>query len=886
MSAPRKGIRPPRLAEKLLSALVGHDARGRSILGDAHEEMVDRARLGAPLAAYLWYWGYVLRFMVTYGAGGSGGSGSGLGLMAGIRHAARALVRRPGLALTVVVTLALGIGATTLTFALVDGVLLRPLPYNAPDELVHLSRVDPDWFDGPATASDAGGWYATPPATFLDWQSRTHSFAEIGAYAGASGFLQTSDEPVRIVGAMATSGVFAALGIPAFRGRTLLPEDDELGAEPVILLSHGLWMRQFGGDPTVLGRSLRIDNTSYKVVGVMPADFAFPSEATDFWMPGGDGFALNENRNGGYLHAVARLAPGATLEDARQDMRRVTDEMAQAHPVEAEFEALVFPLRDVTVARASAGLLLLLAAALVVLLVGCVNVTSLLLSRSAERRREFAVHAALGAGSGRLAGLVLGESLLLSSVGGVLGCALAWGSLGPFLRALPMSVPRVSEISIDIRVVTAALILTVGLGVVVALIPALRTGRTELNTTLRGGAHGTTADKGVLRGHGTLIVAEVALAVVLLSASGLFLESHRISSRQDPGFDPSDAISFYLSVPALREADGVERTQFFAELVSRLEAIPGVGMVALASQMPVGGPYSLPPAGVQTGEGVEETIIHSSVVSPSYFDVMDIPLLSGRGFNASDVDGAAPVTVVSEALARRYWPGEDPVGKRIRIGGEDDGVWHDVVGMVGNVRYAYARPEAVEYYRATSQYPLSAGSLVMEVSGPAPDVAPAAAAVVRQLLPDVPISVAPLDQRMRRDTNFRWARLAALILSGLGGVAVFLSLLGVYSVLSYAVVRRTRDIGIRVSLGGTAPEILREVLGGFLALAGLGVAVGVALAAASASVVKSALVGEAPSGPGILLTVSGMVLLTVVCASLIPAMRALRTDPLVAFKAD
>jgi len=883
MTPRAEGPRPPRFAERILEFLVGRDPTGRSILGDAREEMATRWKHRSRVLAALWYWGYVARFAFTYRGGGGR---SGLSLGAGLRHAARGLSRRPGFALVVMVTLAVGIGATTLAFAMVDGVLLRPLPYPDSEELVNLSRLDPDWFSTPPTAADASGWFATPLATFFDWEERSHAFSHLGAFASASASLEGGEEPVRVRGAVVTSGVFAALGVAAEVGRYVVRQDDVLGAAPVAVLSHGLWMRRFGGDPEAVGRTIRLDDTEYTVVGVMPQTFGFPSESTELWVSFSDDQRRSEVRSAGYLNAVGRLAPGVALAEARADMRRVTAEITAIHPEERDFEVLVFPLQEITVAGARLGLLLLLGSALMVLLVGCANVTSLLVTRSAERRREFAVHAALGAGSGRLAGLVLGESLILAALGGLLGGFLAQVSLAPFIAALPMVVPRASEIAIDGRVVLMVVALTVGLAVLVALLPALQVGRSELNATLREGEHGGAEGRRGLRSHGIIVAAEVALAVLLLSVSGMFLQSYRLSVARDPGYDFDGAVSMYVSVPRLQQADGDEQRTFFDDLTRRLASVPGAEGVALASQMPLMGSYSMPPAGVDTPEGVEETILHSSVVSRGYFEVMGIPVLAGRSFDATDVGGSTPVAVVSQALAQRYWPGESPLGKRIRIGTESDGVWHEVVGMVGNVRYGFARSEALEYYRVAAQYPRADFNVVLRAKGDLGAAAAAASAVIRELLPNVPVSVEPLQDRVRNDRNYRWARLASILLGGLAGVAVLLAVLGIYGVLSYAVVRRTREIGIRVSLGGTAGEILRSVLGVLLGSSGVGVALGLGLAVATRSVVRSALVGAVPTGPWILLGVTALVLVTVAVASLIPALRALRVDPVVAFKVE
>lgn len=887
MSARHDVPNPPTLAERILTRLVGSGARGRTILGDAREEMTARWSRGQRLRAAVWYWFYVARFAVTYGGGVSARTPSGLGLRTAVRQSARSLIRRPGFSTTVILTLGLGIGAATVAFALVDGALLRPLPYDAPQELVLVSRLNPKWFGGSVTPAIAGAVSATPSATFFDWKRRSRVFTALGAYQYSMGLsLQDGGEPVRITANRVTSGVFAALGVPAQVGRHLLEEDDAVGAAPVAVLSHGLWMRRFGGDPGIVGRSIRIDGHSFAVVGVMPSDFEFPSPSTDVWLPFGDGILLREARNGGDLRAIGRMAHGVDLDGAREDMRSVTRQLAALYEDERDSQVFVFPLKEVMVARASSGLLLLLGAALVMLLVGCVNVTNLFLGRSVERRPEFALHAALGAGSRRLAGLVLGESLLLASVGGLLGGVLAQLALRPFLAALPMAIPRAGEIAIDGRVVLAIALLTAGLALAVALVPALRTSRTDLNAVLRTGGQGGGGGRRSLRSHGFLVVAEVAMAVLLLSTSGLFVESHRLSSTRPRGFDARDVFASHLSPPELSGADAEERRAFFDNLLERTEAIPGVTDAAVVSEMPLTDDYSTPPVSVETDEGVEDAAIHTSVVSTDYFAVLDIPVLAGRGFRPSDAAGTVPVIVVSKAMAERYWPGQDPIGKRIRLNSGEGAPWREVVGMVDNIRYGFASGEVAEFYRPFAQDPYPFAWVVLKTRAGVAGVAEAARVAIREVVPTVPVSVVSLEAMALSEQDYRWSRMAALLLTGLAGTAVLLAVLGIYGVLSYAVVRRTRDIGIRVSLGGTRGSILRSVLGRFLTLAGVGIVLGLGLSVASGSLARTALVGAMPAGHWILAGVSAVVLATVTVASLVPAIRVLRVDPLVAFKAD
>lgn len=888
MSGPREGICPPKLAEWLLSRIVGTGPGGRSILGDAREELASRGDRGSRWAAELWYWGYVLRFAVTYRSGGREPRGRGLrGLGWDFRRSVRVLVRQPWMSLAVVGTLAVGLGATTLAYAVMDGVLLRPLPYPAGEELVDISRVDPEWFGGPPSAANAGNVFATPPATFFDWQRMARSsFTAMGAYAVDGRSLTGAGEPLRVLGAVTTSGVFAALGVPPLIGRHLLSEDDAIGAPPVLVLSHGFWLRRFGGDPGIVGRQVYLDGIAHTIIGVMPQGFFFPVESADFWVGFDDDARTSTRRNAGYLHAVARLAPGASVRQARAEMTEITARLAQVEPEERDFEAHVFSFHELLTAGVRPGIVLLLCAAAVVLLVGSTNVTNMLLSRVTERRREFAVHAALGAGRGRLAGLVLWESLTLAVIGGLAGFVLTLVGLRPFLSVLPMVIPRAGGIAVDHRVLMVTLAVSVVTGLLLAALPAVRSGSLRVNAVLRDGGHGATGGRSSARARGLLVVSEVALAVLLLSVSGLFVQSFLLSIRQDRGFDAEDLLTMQLSLPSTRATSIEDVRSFFSDLLERVRAIPGVTEAGLGTQMPLVGGYSSPPASVETVHGIEEAIIHTSVVTPSYFAVMGIPVISGRGLLPTDRAGTVPVVVVSEAMARRFWPGESAIGKRVRLDDTPDAAWREVVGVVGSVRYSFAADQAVEYYRPWAQNPIPYAVVVMKALPGARGAATAIVRAVHDIEPTLPVTVTPMTERAQRDQAFRWARVASLILTVLAGTATLLAILGVYSVLAYGVVQRTREIGIRVSLGGTHVEILRAVLGRGLLMAAIGAVLGLALATGTGTVVRSALVGVSPADQWVLVGVTGVVIVTAAIASLVPALRAVRVDPLVALRGD
>jgi len=895
MSAQEGRTRPPKLPERFLRWVVGSTPDALSIIGDAREEFQARGRM-ARLGPTLWYWTYVIRFTVAFWAGGSArASSSGgtndprvgfNGLVLDLRRSARVLFRRPWLSGAVVTTLALGIGTTTLAYALVDGVLLRPLPFPASEELVDVSRVDPEWYGPNPTAAQAGNVFATPAATFFDWERAATSFSSLGAYAGTVRTFMGDDRPERIVGAVATAGLFETLAVPAAHGRHLVASDDAMGAPPVVVLSHGLWSRRYGFDTRILGRSIRVDGVPTEVVGVMPPGFVFPRESTEFWRSFDDDSRSEPMRMGGYLHALGRLAPGVSLERAQGEIAAVQARLGEDYAAEADFIAVAFSRHELVVARVRPGLLLLLGAAAIVLLVGCANVANLLLTRATERRRELALHAALGASRGRLARLLIGESVLLSLLGGSVGIVLATAALRPFVAAFPMALPRTTSIQIDMRVLVASLLVSVGTGLLLGLLPVLRARRMDLEQILRDGGNKSTGGRHQSRSHALLVVCEVALSVLLLSTAGVFVQSYLNEAGQERGFTQEDIYTFRVSIPTEGRGSAEEVRTFFTRLARESGSIPGVLSVAMAHQMPYSGCCSSPPASVATNEGIEEGIIHTASVTPSYFETMGIPILAGRSLLSTDRAEGPPVVVVSEAMARRYWPAEDPIGKQVRLDTDEDPVWQEVVGVAGNVRYGFGSAESVEFYRAFEQSPYSSQAVILRTAPGVAGVAAAAERAVHDLEPDLPVTFNALVDLVASDRGYRSARVGAIILLVLATVATGLAILGVYSVLAFAVVRRTREIGIRVSLGGSTFGILRDVLGGGLAMTTLGIVVGLALSVGAAATLRSALTGVGTVNAWVLLGVVATMLLTSMIACLLPAWRATRIDPVVAFREE
>jgi putative ABC transport system permease protein len=492
----------------------------------------------------------------------------------------------------------------------------------------------------------------------------------------------------------------------------------------------------------------------------------------------------------------------------------------------------------------------------------------------------------LGADRGRIAGLLLSESVLLAVLGGIGGVILARAVLQPFVSAFPMALPRTMDIQMDPRVVLVSFVATVATGLLLGLLPVLRSSRMDLNSVLRDGGHGSAGGRRSARTQGLLVVSEVALSVLLLGTSGIFVESYLNSARQDRGFVSEDVLIFRMNLPEGRAESPADVRLFYTQLEERLATIPGVLSVGMAQQMPYGGCCSSPPASVETTEGVLEVTIHNPAVTPGYFETMGIPIVRGRSLLGDDRSDGAPVVVVSEAMAARYWPGEDPIGKRVRHESGEDARWADVVGVSANVRYQFGGSEFVEYYRAFEQSSYASQSITLKVASGATGVADAASRAVHALDPTIPVNVRSLTELSRRDSQYRSARLGSLILVVLAAVATGLAILGVYSVLAYSVMQRTREIGIRVSLGGTRLQVLRTVLGRGLVMSGVGVVVGLGLSIAAAALLRAGLVDVGAVNPRVLVAVTAMMIGTSVVASLLPALRAVRVDPLVAFRED
>ncbi len=797
-----------------------------------------------------------------------------------LRFALRMLARSPGFALVAVLTLALGIGANSAIFSVVSGVLLRPLPYAEPDALVSV------WPEG-----------AFPRGGFLAFREEARSFAAVAGYGVATELtLFDRGEPARLEGTETTANLFRVLGVDAALGRTFLAEEEEPGAERVVLLSHALWRQRFGGDPSAVGRSVRLDGVSHTVVGVMPADFRFPSSATQLWTPvpfdPGDRIGMWSER---WLNPVARLRPGADLSLAQAEVDAFMPRLREMFPWDMPDGygrgAAVVPLRDEVVGDVRPMLLLLLGAVGLVLLIACVNVANLLLARAAARQREIAIRGALGAGRGRLVRQLLTESVLLSVLGGALGLGVGAAGVELLTATLPADTPRLEEVRIDVGVLgfTAALALLTGL--LFGSLPALRTSHFGLKAALIEG--GRTAGGGRSRRGlaSALIAAEMALAVVLVIGAALLVRSFWNVVQVDPGFQTGNVVSALVAPSESRLGDDAARRDFFARLEERLAALPGVSAVSATSQLPFaegiyGSVFVIEGRPDPATRGGDWPLADAApVVGADFLRTLGIPLLRGRGFTDADREGAPGVVLVSEALARRHWPGEDPIGGRIRFPGAGE-EWRAVVGVVGDVKWERLTEEG----RSALYTPLAQGRtgpmrVVAKTTGDPRTLAASLRGIVAALDPQTPVSdVRTVDQRI--SSSVERPRFAMLLLAAFAGVALLLGAVGIYGVIAYTVGQRTREIGVRMALGARSGDVLRLVLaqGAGLALAGVALGVGIALAVTQA--LRSLLFGVGAADPLTFALVPLLLVGVALLASWIPARRAARVDPMVALRSD
>ena len=800
-----------------------------------------------------------------------------------LRAGARAVGRSPGFAVAAVAVLALGIGAGTAVFTVVDAVLLRPLPYADPDRLVVLWQTD---------VEQKAALVEVSLGEIDDWRRQARSFAALGAVT-ATNFrvnLLGGEEPEQVEGALVLADVLPLLGVEPLVGRGFRPQDDAPGAEPVVLLSHRLWQRRFGGDPDVVGTSLTVDEGPATVVGVLPPDLLLP-EGADLWANMGPLNGAEEVRRIRILKGVARLAPGADLASARREMDLLVQRLERQKPHGSKgLRARVVPLAEALWGEARPALWVLAAAVGFLLLVACVNVASLLLARAADREREVAIRAALGAGRGRLIRELLAESAVLAAAGGALGAAVAvWGTRG-LVALAPAAVPRLEHAAVDGRALAFALLASLVTVILCGLTPALRASRAEPAAALADG--GRTSD-GTRRARlrATLVVGEVALSLVLLASAGLLVRSFARFAALDPGFDPEGVLTARIQVSPASYPSPAERAVFLRGLFEKIEALPGVESAAVVQLRPLSDPigwdFSFTVEGQTAAEQATNPPSNYEAASPRYFETMRIPLVAGRAFTEGDGPEAPPVAIVSRSLAERFWPGRDPIGQRLKVGrpGEMDEPWRTVVGVVGDVRYRSWDSVWMDFYVPYGQWSFQRLDLVVRAAGDLDALVPELRRAVLAADPELPLaSVTTMEEAVARAVAR--PRFVALVLGLFAAAAALLAAVGIYGVVAWSVARRTREIGVRRALGAQGVDVLRLVLGQAAGLTMAGVAIGLGLALAATRAIGGLLYGIGPSDPGTFAMVVAALGAVGIGAGCLPARRALRVEPVVALKTE
>jgi putative ABC transport system permease protein len=808
-------------------------------------------------------------------------------LAADVRYALRTLRRNPGFAIVVLLTLALGIGANAAIFSVVDAVLLQPLPYHDADRLMVIwgDLKRPGLNDIPTSAGE-----------YVDYRDRSHAFEQVAAYDTVGFNLTGGGEPERVEGAVVTTTLFALLGGAAQIGRTFVAAEDQPGRDDVVVLSHSLWTRRFSANPAIVGQTIPVDGRPTQVVGVMPAAFQFPDRSIEIWKPFLlDAEALSDNNRGSHGYtALARLKAGVSRQQAQADLNAVTAAFKAEHPGNYRngFGAWLRPLREEVVGDTGRPLVMLLGAVAVVLLIACANVANLLLARAASRRKEIALRTALGASRGRLVRQLMTESVLVSAIGGLIGLGLAAWGVDLLVASAPDSIPRIQEVGVDARVAGFTALVSLATGLVFGLAPALRASRAPLNDALKEGGR---AGGGGVHGFAgrALVVSEVALSLVLLIAAGLLIHSFTRLQDVAPGFDSSRLLTLRLSLPESRYTTFHKGQSFFDEFFAGLRRSPGVRGVAATNALPfsgLGGSRTFHVEGREEKRPEDQPEEQLRIVTDGYFSAMGIPIVAGREFTERDSLTQPRVAVVNDALARKHWPHESPIGKRVSFS-TNEPHWYEIVGVAGNIKHraleAADRPELYVPYRQ----PLFAGWTVrpmyVMVRTSADPVSTAAMVrhEVARLDRDQPISdVRTMDERIGRSLSSR--RFSMVLLALFAGLALTLAAVGIYGIVAYSVTERTHEIGVRVALGAQRRDVMAMVVGQGMAMTVAGTAIGVAASAALARLMSSLLFGVSTVDPVTFVAIPLLLIAVALAACYVPARRATRVDPLQTLRSE
>jgi putative ABC transport system permease protein len=796
-----------------------------------------------------------------------------------VRHAIRMLSHNPGFSLVALLTFAIGIGVNTAVFSVFNGVLLRPLPYPEPD------RITMVWLDNRRLGIRED---ITSHPNFRDWRDQNASYAHLAAVTPTSFSLTGSDEPERLSGAQATANFFDVMGVRPLLGRVFDESHETPGKDLVVVLSYGLWQRKFGGASDVLGRTVVLSGRPYEIIGVMPSDLRVPEKA-QLWKPLAPSDDLRNARGSFWLPVIGRLKPGVPVEQAQTEMSGISARLEEQYPSNRGYGAYVVPLHRQLVGDIERSLIVLLSAVGFVLLIACANLGNLILGRTAARRKELAIRTALGAKRGTLIRQIVTEALVLSVAGSVLGLVLANWTIGFFLTLGDESIPRTESITIDGRVLAFTLLLAGISALLAGVIPALHASRAVVVESLREGGRegGPVASR---RTRSALVAAEVALAFVLLAGAGILMRTLWSMQQVDRGFSPEGIAVATVSLPGTLFPKPPDVRGFYDRLLEAVRALPGVESAATTTGvlLPL-----LANSGIFSFEGKplppEEARIEFpvEVVSPGFFETLRISLASGRTFTHQDHADAPRAVIINESLAQFGWPGEDPIGRRMRAGDEESTApWLTVVGVIRDIRRSdVTRAIRPELYMCALQSTPRTQTLLVRTAGNPSAILPAIRAEVRKLNPQLPLFEAGTLQSELSDT-LNQPRFRAVLLAGFAMIALMLATIGIYGVTAHAVGQRRHEVGIRMALGATAPEVLTMIMGQHLRPALLGVALGVAGAIALSRFLKALVYGVGASDPVTLVVMGSALVAAAAAACWIPARRATRVDPLIALRAE
>ena len=805
-------------------------------------------------------------------------------LLSDLRYGLRMLASTPRVTVAALLSLALGIGASTAVFTVINAVMLQPLPYTDPDRLVMVWETAP---------GNDRRWVA--PANFLDWRRETRAFEALAAWDEVSVNLTGRERPERLRAVSASGNLFELLGVSAAAGRGLTAADDAPGATPVAVLTHGLWHRMFGGSPAALGQTLRLDGRSVSIVGVLPPDFRLVEEI-ELYISGDRGIPrsypfpgdITQVRDSHLIFVAGRLRAGAALEQAQAEVSTLMRRLEDAYPeTNRNLGARVVPLHDDLVAGTRPALLLLLGAVACLLLISCVNVANLLLGRAVARQREIAVRLSLGATRGRIVRQILTETALLALAGGAAGLLLAVWGVQALLTLAPAGVPRFADVRPDGATVAFALAVSLGTAFVFGLVPALHASRGETAGAMKDDGARTTGSRSGRRLHQALVVSELALAQVLLAGAGLLIASLIRVQNVDLGFEEDRLVAVEVFLGDDRYADPDRKAAFHREVLDRFESIPGVQRAAMGLTVPLRGAVNrgfwiagrpAPPPG--TDQSVD-----FQIVSPGYFDTLGVRRLEGRVFTQHDHAKAPLVAVVSRAMAGRYWPGQSAIGQRIRVGG-DAAEPREIVGIVADVRQRDPEraPEPLLYLPyLQDREPWNWAMFALRTQADPEALAPAVRQAVGDVDPDQPIARIRTMEEIAGTLGAE-RRFHTLLLALFSGVALLLAAIGTYGVMAYSVTRRTREIGVRVALGARPADVLRMVMGQGARLVALAVAIGVAGATATNRLLAAQLFEVGATDPATLAAGAATLCAFALLACWVPARRAMRVEPLVALR--